>query len=132
MPAPLWTALGTGVFWGLAAVLMWRTGTEPALRRTSEDGWRVAWEWPVSLAGSHLLLLPPIVTYDELVWGGSIFLGVTLVATGLRPGLLAKGYLNWDAQHDPALLRRGTIGQVVMLTTVFALAITAVWARTTS
>lgn len=122
--------VGDSVFWGLATVLIWRTGTEPALRRTSEDGWRVAWEWPVTLAGSHLLLLPPIVTYAELMWGGSFFLGATLAATGLRPGLMAKGYLNWDAQHDSALLRRGTIGQVVMLATALALAIAAGWSRT--
>gem|GEM_PF-5872274 len=120
------------MFWGLACVLVWRTGTEPALRRASEDGWRLAWEWPVSLAGSHLLLLTQVLTYDELVWGGSICIGVTLVATGLRPGLMAKGYLNWDAQHDRGLLMRGTIGQAAMLTIIVALAIVAVLGRTNS
>lgn len=63
------------------------------------------------------------------MWGGSIFIGVTLMATGLRPGLMAKGYLNWDAQHDRGLLKRGTIGQAAMLTTIVALAIAAVLGR---
>jgi hypothetical protein len=42
---------------------------------------------------------------------------------------MAKGYLNWDAQHDRGLLKRGTIGQAAMLTTIVALAIAAVLGR---
>ena len=117
--------MGAIVFWGLAVILIWRTGTEPALRKTSEDGWRAAWEWLGPLAGVHLLLLPPMITYDQLVWGGSVFISVTLVATGFRPGLLARRYFNWDSQHNPCLWRRGAIGQAVVLTTILVLGASA-------
>lgn len=65
-----------------------------------------------------MFLWTSVITFDQLVWGGSVFIFVALFATGLRPGLLARRYFNWDSQHNPTLWRRGAIGQAVVLTTI--------------
>lgn len=68
-----------------------------------------------------MFLWTSVITYDQVVWCGSVFISVTLVATGFRPGLLARRYFNWDSQHNPALWSRGAIGQAVVLTTILIL-----------